>query len=275
MMLILLLTAPLLAANVPTDGATDIPLDVRPALETDFDGRQDSEFALLLEGSEVMSGGYCSCTEIGAQADWACLYQLQPVASLSPDTLYTLRETRPDGSELDSSFTTGRGQTTAPTGVPTLEILSAGRDEEPYQPGDYHAELRITPAGPDPDDLSWLQVELLAEEGGEARTVHFLRSPADGSALEASIAGQAEDLCLSVTQVNGAMSASAASETVCVELPPDDTGALDDSAAPQDTGFSDDGEGCEGCSSAGTRGAFPWLLLPLGLLARRRRRVAA
>ncbi len=53
---------------------------------------------------------------------------------------------------------------------------------------------------------------------------------------------------------------------------PDDTGELDETAVPEDTGEpKDDEEGCSGCS--GRRGAASaWLLLAgLGLLARRRR----
>jgi hypothetical protein len=230
-------------ATVPTNGATGVPIDARPAVLITAPGcAGPATWDLVLlradDASEVAAGSFPADATDG-------LLELFPDVALDADTAYTFRAT-PDGrGEItEIGFTTGSGVVAGLDGGPTAVVDTAtfaGRT------GTLTVEWSAEPAA-DPDGLSIvtlhdpdLDVGIAVPASAATDVVSFW-----------GVGGRPGDFCPEVSQIDGAGVATDPVSVECVHV----TGWL----------------GCDSTGGGPLRGAqgAGWLLA-CGLLARRRR----
>lgn len=240
-------------ATVPTNGATGVPVDVRPAAV--ISGCGASSYALQLFEMKASFEDFVA----GETFEWDAarttgVLELYPPGDLLPQTTYLFRITATEGfGEItEVSFTTGQARIVGFEGRPGV-VIDYVWIVGPDAPVELDANGRISPVH-DPDGLSLVHLV----DVDDAAVIHWSGPaldtsdvPWDRSWTEASMP---ETVCYRAVQVDGAGRASAPSDPAC-RMP-------DEKLV---------GAGSCGCSAAGGPG---WALgsLVAILLARRRRR---
>ncbi|MES2640697.1 MAG: Ig-like domain-containing protein [Myxococcota bacterium] len=230
---------------VPSPGAEDVPVDLRPAITFGSTCGQPGAWSASLVGvSDGAEVGVASADDIALGQTH--LLELFPDAPLEPDTAYTFALVPELGEALSFGFTTGTHTVAGLTGAPTLTLESARFT--PWR-GGWPSTLEVTiQAAPatDPDALSVLQVK---DANGDLAIDAFV-APTSGAAARLLTWTDVDDpgeVCLQVRQIDGVGVATDWSAPDCVKVPP-----------------------C-GCSTGGAfTGGLGLLLAPLVLLRRSR-----
>lgn len=212
------------------------------------------------EGVDVAGEVAVVCGESNYVIDHYCRVSFQPDERWIAGATYTVHMVSGEyaytgqyGYSDDSMSVVADGHAVTPvSGAPDVEVLTVGNDtaNEPCAYSDAHGyDLRITPAAPDPDALSYV---LLERRDGYRR---FMGLSAEGNPFDWTVWSPAvdpDDDCFRVTQVDGAGNASNPSEWRCVS-------------------DVDSGCGCTAASSGGNGVRSGLILASIGAWARRRR----
>jgi hypothetical protein len=242
---------------LPSDGATDVPVDVQPrawvvidpSAGSCHDGFQYPTLSLLKSGIEVPAKN----VETYANAN---IFEVEPTQPLEPNTVYTLRLVdEGTGQVAETSFTTGTmpSGTTPATAEPLLEIVELRErtgegDSDTHR---YYVDYRITPGAADPSGLSLVRAEY--REQPQGLFAFGEATPFEGRA--SITASEGDDICLTPVQ-ESANGAEIIGDAACITAPVGSEHGLG---------------GCRAVGSGRVNGGDPLLGLLAGWLARRRR----
>ncbi len=207
--------------TVPSNGATDVPVDVRVAVVF---GEGGCVPALGTEVTLADADGTAIPVALGPGSDdpdgtW--LIELVTDEAFVPETSYVVTMTPPFSGEVSQmGFTTGTGTVVGLTGTPSLRVEETRWESESERSwgGLVSLDLAIEPAE-DPDGLSVVQVK---DADRDDHGVQSFRVPASGAkhVTVSWIDGRRPDeVCPQVRQIDGKGVATEWSEPACADVP--------------------------------------------------------